>query len=204
MTVEETVASVISKVGLWWPLAEEDQLRQAAAAYEQVASAVLAASGTGSAGAGLVTGGNSGSGIDAFHAHWGTYDKGLPATAKAATQVAAALNQFAKQVDEAKRRITNLAIKIGATIAVGVGLALFTFGGSAAAAAARTAMLVARGWLIAQGLSGVVASIVTTLLAGAAFSAVEGFLSSIVAQVGKIVLSDGDGIGADGLRRDVR
>ncbi len=43
MSVEERAASIISKVGLWWPLAEQDQLRRAAVAYDQVAVAVLAA-----------------------------------------------------------------------------------------------------------------------------------------------------------------
>jgi len=32
VTAEETAASIISKVGLWWPLAEQDQLRRAAEA----------------------------------------------------------------------------------------------------------------------------------------------------------------------------
>lgn len=199
MTAEETAANIISKVGLWWPLAEEDQLRQAAAAYERVATAVLAAAETGSSGARLVTGGgNRGEAIDAFDKHWAQFDgeceAGLPATAQAASNVAAALKQFADEVDDAKKKIIDLAIEIGATIAVGVGMALFTFGGSAAAASARTAMLVARGWMIARGLSSVAATIVTALLAGATFGAVEGFVSSIVAQVGKQVLNDGPGI----------
>ncbi len=199
MSAEETAASIISKVGLWWPLAEEDQLRQAAGAYERVATSVRAAAGTGSSGAAMVTGGaQNGAAVSAFGEHWGQYDgradAGLPCTAQAAETVAAALRKFADEVSKAKRKIINLAIEIGATIAVGVGLAFFTFGTSAGAAAARTAMLVARGVTIAMGLSGIASTIVATMLVGAAFGAVEGFIGGIVAQVAKTVLSDGDGV----------
>ncbi len=199
MTVEETAAGIISKVGLWWPLAEEDQLRQAAAAYEKVAHAILSAAGTGTAGASIVTGGgNKGAAIDAFGRHWAQFDGGspggLPATAKAAASVAAALQTFAHKVEVAKRKIINLAIEIAATIAVGVAMAWFSFGTSAGAALLRTAMLVARGFTIAIGLSGAASTIVATALVGGVFGAVEGFLGSIVAQIGKTVLSDGDGI----------
>ncbi len=197
MTAEETAAAIISKVGLWWPLAEEDELRRAAGGYERVAAAVRGAASTGSAGA-QVLGVNRGPATEAFATHWAQFDgsaeAGLPATAEAATEVARALRAFAGEVEEAKRKIINLAIEIGATIAVGVGMALFTFGTSAGVAAARTAMLVARGFTIAMGLSGVVATIVAGALVGAVFGAVEGFISGIVAQIATTVLSDGDGV----------
>ncbi len=198
MTAEEAAASIISRVGLWWPLAEQDQLRLAAGAYERVASAALAAAANGSAGARLVTESNRGEAISAFSEHWasydGTYSAGLPATAAAAAQVSGALREFADAVENAKRQIINLAIEIGASIAVGAALALFTFGTSAGAAAARVAMVVARRAAVAAGLTGVAQTIVATLLVGAAFGSVEGFLSSIVAQVTQQVLSDGPGI----------
>jgi len=198
VTAEETAAKIMSKVELWWPLAEGVQLRTAAGGFAALAVAVRKAASTGSSGAWLVSSGNSGNTIDAFDWYWAKYDgdgeAGLPATAQAADNVAAALNQFADKVDEAKHKIINLAIEIGATIAVGVGLALFTVGTSAGAAAARTAMLVARALTIAAGLSGVVSTIVATMLVGAVFGAVEGFTSSIIAQIGKATLSDGKGI----------
>ncbi len=199
MTVEEKAASIISKVGLWWPLAEEDQLRQAAGAYDRVARTVLAAARTGSSGADLVTGrGQSGKAVAAFEAHWATYDgagnAGLPATAQAAVNVADALRQFADAVDDAKTKIINLAIEIGAVLAVGIGLAIFTFGTSAGAAAAQTALLVARGLAVGVGLSGIAASLASGLMVVVAAGALEGFISSIVAQVGKTILSDGDGV----------
>lgn len=194
MTAEETAAKIISKVGLWWPLAEEDQLRTAAGGYEACSSAIHAAATTGQAGAKLVTGGNTGKAFTAFDTHWDQYHAGLPATAQACDQVAKALREFADQVDSAKKKIIDLAIEIGATIAVGVGMAIFSFGATAAAAAARTAMLVRRGLTIATGLTGVANTIVSTILVGAIFGAVEGFVTGIVAQVGKQVLNDGPGI----------
>ncbi len=199
VSVETRAASIISKVGLWWPLAEEDQLRRAAAAYQRVESAVLAAAQESSGGATLVTGqGQQGAAVAAFTTHWaqfdGTAEAGLPATAAAAARVAAALRRFADEVTEAKRKIINLAIEIGASIAVGIGLALFTFGTSAGVAAARTAMLVVRGLTVAAGLSGIAATIVATMLGGVFFGAVEGFISGIVAQVATTVFSDGDGV----------
>lgn len=159
---------------------------------------MLAAGQIGSAGARLVIGDNHGVAIDAFESRWAHYDgtpvAGLPATAQAAADVATALSRFAREVEDAKRKIINLAIEIGATIAVGIGMAIFSFGTSAGLAAARTAMLVARGLTVALGLSGIASTIAATMLVGAAFGAVEGFIGSIVAQVAETVLPDGTGI----------
>ena len=76
MTVEEGVDWAVSKVGLWWPLAEQVQLSRVSAAYRRVGAAALAAAGAGSREATLVTSNGRGVDVDAFAAHWAAFDSG--------------------------------------------------------------------------------------------------------------------------------
>lgn len=155
MSFEETAAAIVSKVGLWWPLAEEDQVRQAGAACERVSAALLACAGAGTAAAGQVVGGQYGAGVDAFADRWARYagndDALLPSHARAASILAQALNDFAEQVEAAKNKIPHLAIELGVGLLVSAALAPFTFGASAIAGSVRTAMFIGRGLMIAAG-----------------------------------------------------
>jgi len=189
----------MSKIGMWSPAANDDQLHLASQAYDRVATAALAAGNTGTAGIRQITGSDQhGATVTAVDTNWKAFDAatlaGIPATAQAATHVAAALTQYATESADHRRKVINLAIEAGALIVVGGALTLFSFGTSAGLAVARIAILLAQALTLAAGLSGAVATIVATSLTAAAFGAVEGFLSSIIAQAGKAVLADGNGI----------
>ena len=203
MSAEQVAAKVIAKVGLWWPDAEERDLRRAAAAWAELAHALSGVAVRGSEAARAVSTVNRGAGVDSFAGLWARYDGGadrpyLPTTADGARQLATALEDYAQAVKEAKDRIIQLAVTIGATLVAGAALAWFTFGIAAGAAAAVTAKLVALAALVGLQLSTAVASIVAWALVGAVFGAIEAFAVSIaVAQPLRVWAFDDGGFSLD-------
>ncbi len=179
----DVAQQVIAKVGLWWPDADEGQFKQAAAAWDRLATEIDRVCATGLAAAQHLKATNSGVAVDAFAELWDKYGGDgqgyLSTTANASRQMAAALRQYAEVVHQAKRKIEELAVTIGATLIAGTALAFFTFGISDAAAAATTAALVEAGLVVEGTVAAAVAGIVTTVLVGAAMGALEGFVLDI-------------------------
>jgi uncharacterized protein YukE len=168
------VDEVVSQVGLWWPSADEDGLREASRAWARTAAALEHAGDVGRAGAAQAGMHWTGDAAARFAGAWHDHEAALHDDAAGARALSDALARYADAVADAKRRVEELAIIAGATIAAGVGLAWLTFGTSAAAAAGVSAALVAAASAIGVELSATAASIVSGALVGVAFGAVDG------------------------------
>jgi uncharacterized protein YukE len=168
------VEEVVSEVGLWWPSADEDGLREASQAWTRTAAALEHAADVGRAGSAQATSRWTGDAAAGFGTSWQRHEQALHDDAAGARALADALARYADAVAEAKRRVEELAITAGATIAAGVGLAWLTFGTSAAAAAGVSAGLVAAAGAIGVELSATAAAIAGGALVGITFGAVEG------------------------------
>ncbi|MCD2197910.1 hypothetical protein LQ327_31525 [Actinomycetospora endophytica] len=168
------VDEIVSEVGLWWPSADEEKLREAARAWARMAGALDGAVDVGRAGAAQATTHWAGDAARMFAAAWQQHEQTLHDDAVGARALSAALTEYADAVADAKRRVEELAMTAGATIVAGVGLAWLTFGTSAAAAAGVSASLVAAASAIGVELSATAATIVAGALVGITFGAVEG------------------------------
>jgi uncharacterized protein YukE len=168
------VDEVVSQVGLWWPSADEDGLRDAAQAWARTAAALDHAVDVGRVGTARATAQWGGDAAQRFAQAWQQHEAALHDDAAGARALSDALTRYADAVADAKRRVEELAVTAGATIAAGVGLAWLTFGTSAAAAAGVSAGLAAAAAAIGVELSAAAASIIGGALAGVAFGAVEG------------------------------
>lgn len=168
-----SVNDVVSRVGLWWPAADEDGLRQAAAAWERTTVALNQAAEVGRAGVAQARAHWSGGAADRFEQAWREHEKALRDDAAGCVAVAGALLTYADAVSEAKRRVEEIAVTAGATIVAGVGLAVLTVGTSAAVAGEVTAGLVAMAASVGVELSSTVAAISAGALTGAVFGAGE-------------------------------
>jgi hypothetical protein len=198
VSAESVVAEVIAKVGIWWPSADESDLHAAAAAWDEFAAAVESAAGAAGAAARSVTDNNAGPATDAFATFWAQYDGGcsgyLPSTATAARNLAHACRDYADAVNDAKSRVREIAIEIGATLVAGAGLAVLTFGASQAAAGSIAAALVSRAAAIGIQLSARAAAIAGNTVALGAVGAVEAAAVDIaVAQPIRVELHDRGG-----------
>lgn len=187
MSGQDTAKQILAKVGVWWPEADEHKLDEAAAAFRALAIDLDAAASAGTTAATAVTNAYTGAAADAFNSFWGRYDGSeqayLPAAAAAARSIADGLDRYAAAVRKAKSQLQEKAIEIGATLAAGAGLAIFTFGISEAVAATAAAALVDFAATIGIEVSGVVAEIAGTAFAGAVFGTVEaGAVDVAVAQ----------------------
>jgi uncharacterized protein YukE len=168
------VDEVVSQVGLWWPAADEAAVRDAAQAWARTAAALDHAVDVGRAGTVQATAQWTGDAAQRFAQAWQQHETALHDDAAGARALADALTRYADAVADAKRRVEELAITAGATIAAGVGLAWLTFGTSAAAAAGVSASLVAAASAIGVELSATAAAVAGGALVGVAFGAVEG------------------------------
>lgn len=168
------VDEIVSEVGLWWPSADEDRLREAAQAWTRAATALDRAVDVGRDGTAQATTTWRGPAAEAFTQAWLAHERTLQDDAAGARALGAALSEYAAAVADAKRRVEQLAITAGATIVAGVGLAWLTFGTSAAAAAGVSASLMAAASAIGVELSATAATIVSGALVGVVFGAVEG------------------------------
>lgn len=168
------VDEIVSEVGLWWPSADEDGLREAARAWDRMAAALDRAVDVGRAGTAQATARWQGPAAGTFARAWQQHETTLHDDAAGARALSAALTGYADAVADAKRRVEELAITAGATIVAGVGLAWLTFGTSAAAAAGVSAGLVAAASAIGVELSATAATIISGALVGVVFGAVEG------------------------------
>ncbi len=164
---------VVEEVGLWWPAADEERLRAAAAAWDRAAAELDRAREVGWSGATAARASWEGGAADAFATTWAAHETALREDAAGCRALGEALVRFAAAVEDAKARVTELAVTAGATIVAGVGLAWLTFGTSAAAAAGVGAGLVAAAAAIGVELSATAAAVLGGVVVGAVFGAVE-------------------------------
>ena len=197
LVTEQNVASVIDKVGLWWPLADEVQIAKASAACRQVAHALRDCAAAGSTAAGQITRSQDGGAVSAFTASWAKYDGPadavLPAHAKAADQLADALEDFANEVVDAKNKVRSLATDVGTGIIVSAVLAPFTAGAAVAGGAFTAAGAVGRGFLLRSAYASALRGIMNVMRL-AELGAIDGFATSIISQALKAEFAGGDGI----------
>ncbi len=178
---DEAVDKVVSTVGLWWPDAEEGDIRTAADAWDQLAAALDRARDAGRGGANQALANWRGSAAGQFETYWSGYDRAaLPQTAQGCRDLAGGLREYADAVERAKEEVYVLAAEIGASVAIGAALAVFTFGTSAAAAGGAVVALRAAAMGIATRLTATVGSIASRAIIGAAF----GSVSSVAANLG--------------------
>ena len=86
--------------------------------------------------------------------------------------MARALREFADEVEHAKHQVEQLAIEVGASIAIGTAAAFFTFGATEVAADGIAGALVSNAARVGVGLSARAAAIAGRIGAEAAFGAV--------------------------------
>ncbi|MGW9175597.1 WXG100 family type VII secretion target [Streptomyces decoyicus] len=185
--------------GMWWPEGDEDQLREAARAWRTYADDVEDCTAACHKRAQDVIDNNKGQSIDAFETFWRKYHGGgkgyLDDLATAARDMAKALDKFADQIAEAKRKIEHELEIAGAVLVAGTALALFTGGISEVAAAGATEAIVAAAGTAGVAVSATVAEIAGTVLATAAIGGIEAItVDVVVAQGGRNLLGDQKGI----------
>lgn len=126
------VGGILRDMHLPWPEADENALREAAAAWYRLADAFRDGCGRANSAAGSLTSNNEGAAIDAFEKYWNKYgDRGkgaLPLGAEACDAMGKACTQYADGVALAKRKIEELLAEAGAALAVGTAGAFITFG----------------------------------------------------------------------------
>ncbi|WP_432000181.1 WXG100 family type VII secretion target [Streptomyces sioyaensis] len=185
--------------GMWWPEGDEDQLREAARAWRTFADDVEDCTAACHKKAQDVIDNNKGAGIEAFDNFWRRYHGGgkgyLDDVATAARDMAKALDKFADQIAEAKKKIQHELEIAGAVIVAGTALALFTGGISEVAAGAATEAIVAAASTAGVAVSATIAEIAGTVLASAAIGGIEAItVDVVVAQGGRNLLGDQHGI----------
>ncbi|WP_261802028.1 WXG100 family type VII secretion target [Streptomyces sp. ISID311] len=185
--------------GMWWPEGNEDELREAARAWRTYADDVEDCTAACHKKAQDVIDTNKGKSIEAFGEFWRKYHGGgkgyLDDVATAARDMAKALDKYADQVAEAKKKIEHELEIAGAVLVAGTALALFTGGISEVAAAGATEAIVAAASTAGVAVSATVAEIAGTVLATAAMGGIEAItVDVVVAQGGRNLLGDQHGI----------
>ncbi|MCK7623014.1 WXG100 family type VII secretion target [Streptomyces sp. RS10V-4] len=187
--------------GMWWPQGDEDELREAARAWRTFADDVKDITSAAHKSAQDVIDTNKGKSIEAFAAFWKKYHGGrkgyLDDLACAAEDMARALDKFADQIAEAKKKIEHELEIAGAVLVAGTALALFTGGMSEVAAAGATEAIVAAAGTAGVAVSATITEIAGTVLATAAIGGLSAVtVDVVVAQGGRNLLGDQHGINA--------
>ncbi|MEU7057481.1 RHS repeat-associated core domain-containing protein [Streptomyces sp. NPDC046197] len=178
VSVEDKARHILLKMGLWWPEADPDKLRDAAKAWRAFAESVDDVRSPVNRSASGIIHNNTGESIEAFHKFWDRYAKGkdggwLSDLAKSSRDMAYALDKFAGTIDDAINKLwTRIAID-AVVIAGGITLAIMTAGIASGAAAAAADAVIEFGATIGVGVSAVVADIIGGAFAGVAFGGVE-------------------------------
>ncbi|WP_411144863.1 hypothetical protein [Streptomyces sp. x-80] len=180
--------------GMWWPEGDEDELREAARAWRTFADEAACHKK-----AQDVIDNNKGKSIEAFGGFWKKYHGGgkgyLDDVASAARNMAKALDKFADQIAEAKKKIEHELEIAGAVLVAGTVLALFTGGISEVAAAGAIEAIIAAASTAGVAVSATVAEIAGTVLATAAIGGIEAItVDVVVAQGGRNLLGDQHGV----------
>jgi hypothetical protein len=190
---EGAAQTILHKLRIPWPDADEHKLREAAGQWRRLARILESTAYMANTEATALTSANYGPAIAAFEKTWSTYgDKEtglLPLGVQACNTMAKGCEDFANKVEQVKHKIEQAAIEVGATLVIGTVGAFLTFGASEAAAATITAGLTATvlGEMGALGLA--VAEITgflfaTTLYATFNAALSEGTLNAVKAALG--------------------
>lgn len=153
------VPDLVAKVGLWWPDADPDTLRAAAAHWDTFGDSLRQVIKQGDLAASSLASDTSGEAIEAFRSLWGAYSGAggyLAQTAEHAHIQAGMLRDYRAHCEQARSQI----IEIAVTIAASVALSFVTFGVSGAAGAGAVAALIANAARIGITLSRTVAMII--------------------------------------------
>ncbi|MFF4602033.1 DNA/RNA non-specific endonuclease [Streptomyces sp. NPDC001339] len=185
--------------GMWFPEGDEDELREAARAWRTYADDVEDCIAACHKKAQDVIDTNKGKSIESFGAFWRRYHGGgkgyLDDVATAARDMAKALDKYADQVAEAKKKIEHELEIAGAVLVAGTALALFTGGISEVAAVGATEAIIAAASTAGIAVSATIAEIAGTVLATAAIGGIEAItVDVVVAQGGRNLLGDQKGI----------
>ncbi|WP_367434204.1 WXG100-like domain-containing protein [Streptomyces celluloflavus] len=202
MSAGDKIKEIVQDLtGMWWPEGDEDELREAARAWRTFAEDVKDITSATHKSAQDVIDNNKGKSIDAFETFWRKYHGGgkgyLDDLASAAEDMAKALDKFADQIAEAKKKIEHELEIAGAVLVAGTALAVFTGGISEVAAVGATEAIVAAASTAGLAVSATVAEIAGTVLATAAIGGIEAItVDVVVAQGGRNLLGDQRGINA--------
>ncbi|MFE7659256.1 WXG100 family type VII secretion target [Streptomyces celluloflavus] len=202
MSAGDKVKEIVQDLtGMWWPEGDEDELREAARTWRTFAEDVKDITSATHKSAQDVIDNNKGKSIDAFETFWRKYHGGgkgyLDDLASAAEDMAKALDKFADQIAEAKKKIEHELEIAGAVLVAGTALAIFTGGISEVAAVGATEAIVAAASTAGLAVSATVAEIAGTVLATAAIGGIEAItVDVVVAQGGRNLLGDQRGINA--------
>ncbi|WP_329317953.1 WXG100-like domain-containing protein [Streptomyces sp. NBC_01262] len=188
--------------GMWWPDADEDDLREAARAWRTFADAVDDVAAATNKQARSLVENNKGESIEAFDAFWRRYvDNGkgwLKDLPDAARDMAKALDQYADAVHEATTRLEHELEIVGATIVAGTALAFFTAGISEGVAVAATTTIVELAGELGVAVSAEVATIAGTTLTSVAIGGIESATVDLaVAQPLRIAQGEQSGLNLD-------
>jgi YD repeat-containing protein len=178
VSVEDEARKILLHLGLWWPEADSEKLREAATAWRTFAGAVDDLRAPVHRSASSVIHHNTGESIEAFGKFWGRYAKDkdggwLSDLADSGREMAKALDKFADAIDDA---INKLWTQIGidaAVIAGGVALAFFTAGLASGAAVAAADAIIEFGAGMSVAVSTTVAEIAAGTLVAASFGGIE-------------------------------
>jgi hypothetical protein len=191
---EGTAQSILHKLRIPWPDADEHKLREAANAWRRLASSLESTAAMANREATSLTSANYGPAITAFEKQWSLYGDRttglLPLGVEACNTMAKGCDEFAAKVEQAKRKIEQAAIEVGATLVIGAVGAFLTFGASEAAAASITVSLSATvlGEISLLGASA--AEIAGFLAASAFYGAFNTALSENTLNAVKALLGD--------------
>ena len=179
MSVADKAREIVQDLtGMWWPAADEDKLRDAAKAWRDFADDVEGVTSAANKAARTLIEHNKGEAISAFDdPFWRRYyhDKRgwLQDLIDGSRDMAKALDAYADAVHGAKKKLEHELEIVGATIAAGTLLAVFTAGISEAAAGAAAATVTELAAGLGVAVSTEVATIAGTTLATAAFAGIE-------------------------------
>jgi hypothetical protein len=193
---------VESLTGMWSPDANEGDLREAARAWRAFAEDVDDVAAATYSRARALVDNNRGESIEAFDEFWRRYyhsGRGwLKDLSDAARGMAKGLDEYADAVHEANQHIDHELEIQAAVLAAGVGLAVFTFGASAAAAEAAAWSIAGIAADLGVSVSSEVAAIAGTTLSGVVFGGLESVTVDLaVAQPARIALCDQQGLNLD-------
>jgi hypothetical protein len=198
---EGAAQTILHKLRIPWPDADEHKLREAAGQWRRLARILESTASMANTEAAALTSANYGPAIAAFEKTWSNYgDKEtglLPLGVQACNTMAKGCEDFAKKVEEVKHKIEMAAIEVGATLVIGTVGAFLTFGASEAAAASITASLSATvlGEISVLGATAAqIAGFMGATMLYAAFNTTlsEGTLNAVKAALGDKLPSDSE------------
>ncbi|MEU6661773.1 RNase A-like domain-containing protein [Streptomyces sp. NPDC046821] len=194
---------VLDMTGMWWPDADEDGLRHAAKVWRDFADDLEDVTAAANKSArGIITH-NKGEAISAFDdPYWRRYyydgHGWLQDMIDGARDMAKSLDQYADAVHHAVKQLEHELEIVGATIAVGTLLAVFTGGISEAAAGAATTTIVELAATLGVTVSTEIATIAGTTLATAAMAGIESITVDLaVTQPVSIATGESKGLNLD-------